>query len=113
MLIPSDPPQSRPSLPPGWNYRCPDCADKNVSGARSWVDCIYSVLLNLQEIFADEKSFHHREEICEYINSHWRPLCGLRESMEHSSSDLSAYRHRDGNLVEDSAYDTLWSSWPL
>ena len=91
---------------------CPECA-LELPPLRPWIDCLFSVMLNLQQAYPNEKIFYHKEEICVFIDTYWKPLCGARERAHpclcsvHSAcaclidpfgTDLSV---RDFNVVEN------------
>jgi len=56
---------------------CPPCALRNTT-PRSWVDVVVSSIYNL-EVSYGRLFFHHKNEICDYIDLNWTVLCGKRK----------------------------------
>lgn len=69
--------QSRATLPGGWKYLCAECAPAHSNAHRPWTESLYSTMLNLQQVYGVQ-GFHQREELCVYIDKHWKLLCGTR-----------------------------------
>jgi len=64
-------------LVPDFTYMCPPCALRNTT-PRSWVDVVVSSIYNL-EVSYRRLFFHHKNEICDYIDLNWNVLCGKRK----------------------------------